>query len=191
LKLLIDKETNNVIFAEAGKDFVDILFSFLTLPLGTIARLIESDCDIGPIQLGCLNTLYASVKALDVGSLTTNTIKQMIIPSKEETRSYHDDLKLYIHDNEPYKYFLCSKLEKESCSCFLSVSANHSCYTCRNPMNFPVAAKHLGKESVREGNTFIITADLAVYPLTTEYLTYLTSFVRETINVNAEKVSYL
>ncbi|RHN48409.1 hypothetical protein MtrunA17_Chr7g0263461 [Medicago truncatula] len=42
LKLLIDKETNNVIFAEAGKDFVDILFSFLTLPLGTIARLIES-----------------------------------------------------------------------------------------------------------------------------------------------------
>jgi len=44
LKLLIDKETNNVIFAEAGKDFVDILFSFLTLPLGTIARLIESDC---------------------------------------------------------------------------------------------------------------------------------------------------
>jgi len=57
LKLLIDKETNNVIFAEAGKDFVDILFSFLTLPLGTIARLIESECGIGPIQLGCLNTL--------------------------------------------------------------------------------------------------------------------------------------
>jgi len=56
-------------------------------------------------------------------------------------------------------------------------------------MNFPVAAKHLGEESVRDGNTFIITADLAVYPLTTEYLTYLTSYVRETISVNAEKVS--
>jgi hypothetical protein len=27
------------VFAEAGKDFVDILISFLTLPLGTIDRV--------------------------------------------------------------------------------------------------------------------------------------------------------
>ncbi|MCH90559.1 DUF674 family protein, partial [Trifolium medium] len=37
LKLLINKESNKVLFAEAGKDFVDILCSFLTMPLGTIA----------------------------------------------------------------------------------------------------------------------------------------------------------
>ncbi|KAF7825582.1 DUF674 family protein [Senna tora] len=40
LRLMVDKERNRVIFAEAGKDFVDVLFSFLTLPLGTIARLV-------------------------------------------------------------------------------------------------------------------------------------------------------
>jgi hypothetical protein len=40
LKLTVHKETNKVLFAEAGKDFVDILISFLTLPLGTIARLV-------------------------------------------------------------------------------------------------------------------------------------------------------
>jgi len=54
-------------------------------------------------------------------------------------------------------------------------------------MSHPVAAKHLGKESVRDSNTFIITADLAVYPLTAEYLTYLTSYVRKTISVNTER----
>lgn len=35
LKLLVNTETNQVLFAEAGKDFVDILCGFLTLPLGT------------------------------------------------------------------------------------------------------------------------------------------------------------
>jgi len=41
LKLVVNKETNKVLFAETGKDFVDVLFSFLILPLGTIARLVE------------------------------------------------------------------------------------------------------------------------------------------------------
>jgi hypothetical protein len=31
LKLLVNKDTNKVLFAEAGKDFVDVHFSFLTL----------------------------------------------------------------------------------------------------------------------------------------------------------------
>ncbi|KAK7395225.1 hypothetical protein VNO78_15773 [Psophocarpus tetragonolobus] len=43
LKLLVDKETNNVILAEAEKDFVDVLFSFLTFSLGTIARLVRKE----------------------------------------------------------------------------------------------------------------------------------------------------
>lgn len=37
LRLVIDEEKNKVVLAEAGKDFVDVLFSFLTLPMGTIA----------------------------------------------------------------------------------------------------------------------------------------------------------
>ncbi|KAF3541200.1 hypothetical protein F2Q69_00018868 [Brassica cretica] len=38
LRLVIDEEKNKVVLAEAGKDFVDVIFSFLTLPMGTIAR---------------------------------------------------------------------------------------------------------------------------------------------------------
>nr|GMD40123.1 uncharacterized protein LOC109182299 [Ipomoea batatas]GMD40124.1 uncharacterized protein LOC109182299 [Ipomoea batatas] len=40
LKLLIDEKTNRLVVAEAQKDFVDILFSFLTLPMATIIRYI-------------------------------------------------------------------------------------------------------------------------------------------------------
>ncbi|PNX68281.1 hypothetical protein L195_g056963, partial [Trifolium pratense] len=43
LKVMVDKVRNKVVYAEAGKDFVDVLFSFLTLPMGTIARLVATE----------------------------------------------------------------------------------------------------------------------------------------------------
>ncbi|KAJ0093166.1 hypothetical protein Patl1_27075 [Pistacia atlantica] len=41
LKLLVDKEAKIVLFAEAGKEFADFLFYLLSLPAGTIVRLLE------------------------------------------------------------------------------------------------------------------------------------------------------
>ncbi|VVB12885.1 unnamed protein product [Arabis nemorensis] len=41
LRLIIDEEKNKVILAEAGKNFVELLYSFLTLPMGTKVRLLE------------------------------------------------------------------------------------------------------------------------------------------------------
>jgi hypothetical protein len=46
LKVIVDRERNKVLYAEAGKDFVDALLSFLTLPLGTIARLVAKQSNI-------------------------------------------------------------------------------------------------------------------------------------------------
>ncbi|KAJ0044749.1 hypothetical protein Pint_06211 [Pistacia integerrima] len=40
LKLLIDTENNKVLFAEAGKEFVDFLFYLLSLPVGTFVKLL-------------------------------------------------------------------------------------------------------------------------------------------------------
>ncbi|PNX86179.1 hypothetical protein L195_g042256 [Trifolium pratense] len=42
LKVLVDKQSNKVAFVEATKHFVDTLFSFLSLPLGTIVRLLAT-----------------------------------------------------------------------------------------------------------------------------------------------------
>ncbi|KAF8397802.1 hypothetical protein HHK36_016725 [Tetracentron sinense] len=63
LKVLVDKETNRVIFAGSGKDFVDVLFSFLTMPIGTIIRLIRSQTFL--VEMGCMSNLYESVDKLD------------------------------------------------------------------------------------------------------------------------------
>lgn len=38
LKVMINKEKTKVLFAESDSDFVDVLLSFLTLPLGSIVN---------------------------------------------------------------------------------------------------------------------------------------------------------
>ncbi|XP_052728507.1 uncharacterized protein LOC128195303 [Vigna angularis] len=49
LKVLVDKEKNKVVFTEAGKDFLDVLLSFLTLPLVTIARLVAKESNVADL----------------------------------------------------------------------------------------------------------------------------------------------
>nr|GME05871.1 uncharacterized protein LOC109182300 [Ipomoea batatas] len=56
LKLLIDEKTNRLVGAEAHKDLVDILFSFLTLPMATVIRVTKS------VTIGCMNNLYHSIQ---------------------------------------------------------------------------------------------------------------------------------
>jgi hypothetical protein len=56
---------NKVLYAECGKDFVDVLFSFLTLPLGTIARLVATDSNMKAVKFGSISSLYQSVENLD------------------------------------------------------------------------------------------------------------------------------
>lgn len=108
LILLVNKETNKVIFAEAEKDFVDILYSFLTLPLGTIARLIEKDSNMGPVSVGCLNSLYHSLVDLHEVCFQKETIKDMLEP-QNSSEDYCSTLKFNINDidSEPTEYFIC------------------------------------------------------------------------------------
>ena len=60
LKLLIDTKGNKVLFAEAGKDFVDFLFNLLSLPVGTLIRLMTKNS-----MVGSLDNLYESVETLN------------------------------------------------------------------------------------------------------------------------------
>ncbi|XVE69067.1 hypothetical protein DITRI_Ditri09bG0119800 [Diplodiscus trichospermus] len=59
LKLLVDVRGQRVLFAEAGKDFVDFLFSIMSLPLGTVVRLLNKEG-----MLGSLGSLYESIEKL-------------------------------------------------------------------------------------------------------------------------------
>jgi hypothetical protein len=46
VQLLVEKSTKRALYMEAGKDFVDLLFSFLMLPTGTVIKLISQDMNL-------------------------------------------------------------------------------------------------------------------------------------------------
>ncbi|KAJ0489427.1 hypothetical protein HanPI659440_Chr12g0460461 [Helianthus annuus] len=77
LKLLIHKKQQRVLFAEAGKDFIDFLFSLLVLPMGTVIRLL-GDRDI----VGGLAKLYKSVSDLNNDYIQPNQNKDVLLKPK-------------------------------------------------------------------------------------------------------------
>ncbi|MBA0841587.1 hypothetical protein Goarm_004072 [Gossypium armourianum] len=43
LKLLVDSTSQRVLFAESGKDFVDFMFNILSLPIGSVIKLLTKE----------------------------------------------------------------------------------------------------------------------------------------------------
>ncbi|KAK9683411.1 hypothetical protein RND81_10G139000 [Saponaria officinalis] len=61
LKIMVDLKAKKVVFAEAGKDFVDFLFHMLSLPLATVVKLLSKRN-----MMGSLPALCKSVKSLSI-----------------------------------------------------------------------------------------------------------------------------
>ncbi|CAN1269335.1 hypothetical protein LINPERPRIM_LOCUS13546 [Linum perenne] len=94
LKLLIDKKSNKVLFAEAGKEFVDFLFSILSLPLGTVIRLLSMDK-----MVGCLGNLYQSIEELGDTFIQQSTSKDIVLNPKVQSYTADTNLLLTGCDN--------------------------------------------------------------------------------------------
>ncbi|GAU40716.1 hypothetical protein TSUD_263660 [Trifolium subterraneum] len=140
LKVLVDKNSNKVVFVEATKDFVDTIFSFLSLPLATIIRLLattttnnndhqhpQSETESSPF-LGNIKNLYQSVQNITSNDIWTNPeCKQMLLHPRNPCESLCMKLFLNIdHTEAPDKIFVCY-----SCKMFTTFP-NLDC-TCGKP----------------------------------------------------------
>ncbi|ONK62354.1 uncharacterized protein A4U43_C07F3020 [Asparagus officinalis] len=106
IKLLIDKEKNRVVFAESDKDFVDILFGFLTLPTGTIIRVLNKQS-----SLGSLDKLYESVETLETKNLETEACKSMLLQPRCSAESLCEDLLINVDDSKPWRIYTCQSFD--------------------------------------------------------------------------------
>ncbi|RHN77018.1 hypothetical protein MtrunA17_Chr1g0150211 [Medicago truncatula] len=59
VKLMVRKSTREFLFTEAQEDFIDFVFSFLTLPLGAVVHMLQ-----GISSLNCTDNLYKSMTEL-------------------------------------------------------------------------------------------------------------------------------
>nr|XP_020164369.1 uncharacterized protein LOC109749835 [Aegilops tauschii subsp. strangulata] len=74
MELLLDTKVHRVLYAEAGKDVVDFLFSLLTLPVGTIVKLLTGDS-----MAGSMGNLYSSVNKLDDTYVCRDDTKNVLL----------------------------------------------------------------------------------------------------------------
>ncbi|KAM3340698.1 putative protein isoform X1 [Capsicum galapagoense] len=156
LKLWVDETRNKVVAAESKVDFMDILVSLLTLPLGTIIRLTKADAG----ALGCMKNLYQSVEKLGEENLYTEYCKTMLLNPRNAYAKYCMKLKVNVDNSGSDKYYQCSGCCRKSyytnvkCLCggminkekFLKDSVEN---TCLNEHAF-----------LKGGISFLITDDL-------------------------------
>ncbi|XP_027906543.1 uncharacterized protein LOC114166083 isoform X2 [Vigna unguiculata] len=152
LKYWVNDETKRVSVAEASGELVDVLFSFLTLPLGTIIRLCNSsqqqerrentseqqeghentsEQQAVPEQqvgLGCINELYKSVNHLQPDVFRNKICQKMLHFPRNPLESSCQRLKVKVDDTEPTKYFMCHNCSRKGSkllvSSFIDVKCN-------------------------------------------------------------------
>lgn len=111
LKILVDKEKNKIVLVEARKDFVDVLFSFLKLQMGTIIRLVKKQSH--QASVGCFSNIYQSVLDLEIDNFLTKACKHMLLYPRGLNDDIFPRLKLNINDTtEAYKFSICTHCEE-------------------------------------------------------------------------------
>ncbi|KAJ9551067.1 hypothetical protein OSB04_015112 [Centaurea solstitialis] len=178
LKVLVHKERNKVIFAEADGSFVNTLFSIMALPLGTIVRVLEKCADQNLKAIGSLNNLYQSLTELPADCFSTEEGKFMMLNPRTSAYDSCRNLKLNIDDTEPTKYFMCGNrgcnLPSDS---YFSTYNVAKCCRCRKLMTWEIKYKdipigggcHNDGLFVPNAATFIVTDDLHVMANTLDF----------------------
>ncbi|KAH1045738.1 hypothetical protein J1N35_036522 [Gossypium stocksii] len=77
LKLFIDPNSNRLLFAEAGKDFVDFLFSIMFLPVRTVIRLLSKQG-----TAGCIGNIFDSIENLGNSYMLSEKITDILLKTQ-------------------------------------------------------------------------------------------------------------
>ncbi|CAH9081941.1 unnamed protein product [Cuscuta epithymum] len=168
LKLLIDEKNNRVLAAEANKDFVEILFSFLTFPMGTIIRLITSAKDepTASVTIGCMNKLYTGIQNLSSEYWQTEYCKNMLLNPRNHLAQYCKKLKINIDDSGSELSYACNY---QGCP-YHSMYRNVRCLcgrgmtTQEKPSVDSSSSSNQGAAFLTGGIEFLISDDLQVRP---------------------------
>ncbi|RWR95485.1 DUF674 domain-containing protein [Cinnamomum micranthum f. kanehirae] len=132
VKLLVDKSSHKVLFAEAGKGFVDLLFSLLGLPLGSAIRLLtdKSSIDVSISKL-CHSVDNLSEAYIRSG-LTKTSLLNLVTPSLSTTSSSSQTPPLLLQSSSSdaktatKRYYTCSTGSNHRQVCRLAFSSGQN-----------------------------------------------------------------
>jgi hypothetical protein len=76
IKLLIAKDAQVVVLAEAGKDAIDFLVGLIAMPLGAVCKLTGKEKES---PLGAIANIYASVQRMDPGYMQSPETRDALL----------------------------------------------------------------------------------------------------------------
>lgn len=200
LKLLVDTKRQRVLFAEAGKDFVDFLFTLLSLPIGTVIRLLSNDG-----MVGSLGKLYGSIESLSSTYMQPYFNKESLLkPKATATIGVGADVlhMLTIDDSSAEKsFYYCDCRSRRGIPTVVTDNPKAICPHCSSSINTQATFVH-GSAAERgtsgEGGyvkgvvTYMITDDLEVKSLSSiSCITMLNRFNIKDVGALEEKVIHL
>ncbi|CAK9176526.1 unnamed protein product [Ilex paraguariensis] len=196
LKLLIDKQNHKVLFAEAGKDFVDFLFNLLSLPVGTVIKLLTKQS-----MMGCLGNLYDSIENLSEIYMQPNQDKNSLLNPKVFDAGTPFFLLDNVSDVKNKKFYRCKNYICPN----IADKPGAVCPNCGNSMSSEVAYvprvvvkdKEVAVADDQGGYvkgvvTYMVTDDLVVQPMSTiSCVTLLNKFNVKDMGALEERVVHL
>ncbi|XP_076961053.1 uncharacterized protein LOC143637582 [Bidens hawaiensis] len=174
LKLLIDKKDKHLLFAEAGKDFVDFPFSLLVLPVGTVMGILDKRETIGG-----LSKVYKSISNLNNDYLQSNETKDVLLKPKSMLPLFSDKVPLPNEAFEsestyPTVLYTCINGCNIGRTMHTHSIASGKCTYCRtelsatkNPYDLKPIVNANGGGFVKGPVTYMVMDDLVVSPMPT------------------------
>ncbi|WVZ95901.1 hypothetical protein U9M48_041608 [Paspalum notatum var. saurae] len=188
LKLLVETQSKRVLLAEAGKEFVDFVFSLLTLPIGAVAKLVSA----GTMH-GSVGRLYQSVDLIGASYLQPGADKSELLQPKvvhpdarellllppHHAGGGEDDEEQQVPRTAPrFKLYTCAAAQCVT----VAMERGAACPQCKQPMGtemtfvLPSAAAAAAGEEERERDgggggyvkglvTYMVTDGLEVTPM--------------------------
>ncbi|GJS13402.1 hypothetical protein Tco_0407874 [Tanacetum coccineum] len=175
LHMLVAKEENKVIMAETSKEFIEVLFSLMTMPIARVASLTRN-CTPGDI--GCVSNLYGSVKELDMRYLQGSKFLDILINPRSAAEIYCENLKLNLIGNGSYEYYECDDIECNAISyynigmCRCGEELKYKSSNGPSSKFYPDKKDGILKSTAR----FMITDDFKVMPVAMADMNLLNEF---------------
>lgn len=199
LKLLVDTKGDRVVYAEAGKDFVDFLFNLLSLPIGTVIKILSSQS-----MVGSLGKIYESVEKLDddykeASEVALNALLKPRVSTSVAVPSLLPDVE-HKSAAEFTSFYGCSRLQNSKCHELVATSPYTKCPEngCYMDKKLSYVVPESEKSRFPNGGyvkgmmTYIITDDLEVRPMSTiTSITILNKFNIKDLGVLEEKVVHI
>ncbi|TXG49700.1 hypothetical protein EZV62_025575 [Acer yangbiense] len=130
LKLLVDKNSEKVVFAEADKDFIDFLIHLLSLPVATAVRLLKEKT----IDVGSLSHFYESLQNLPDSYLKPNQNKYSLlnprVPILSAAAAATEISRTLTSDGREFEFDTIKAYTCASCISHMAVVPNLICPKC-------------------------------------------------------------